>query len=50
MHPQSIVIECPFYRGQFDICAGKALFAPIYGKLKTYLRKVQNKRISLQIS
>lgn len=30
------IVECPLHAGQFDVCTGKGLGAPIIEDLKTY--------------
>lgn len=39
------VIECPLHAGQFDVCTGKGLGAPIEEDLKTYKVKVEDGQI-----
>ncbi|MCC6719763.1 MAG: non-heme iron oxygenase ferredoxin subunit [Acetobacteraceae bacterium] len=34
------VIECPLHAGQFDVCTGKGLCAPIEEDIKTFAVKV----------
>tara|TARA_B100001059_G_scaffold26154_1_gene21048 strand:+ start:243 stop:695 length:453 start_codon:yes stop_codon:yes gene_type:complete len=43
------VIECPFHRGRFDICTGKARSAPVHEDLRIYPVKVEGDRIYVQI-
>ena len=34
------VIECPLHAGQFDVCTGKGLCAPIEEDIKTFAVKI----------
>ena len=42
-------IECPLHQGRFDVCSGKALCAPLTTDLKTYVVKIENLRVMLQM-
>lgn len=35
------IIECPLHAGQFNVCTGKALAAPVTSDLQTYPVKVE---------
>ncbi len=35
------IVECPLHAGQFDVCTGKGLGAPIEEDLQTYKVKVE---------
>ena len=38
-------IECPFHQGRFDVCTGKALFAPLTENIRVYPVRIENKRV-----
>ncbi len=38
---EGTTIECPLHAGQFDICTGKGLGAPIEEDIKTFAVKVE---------
>ena len=42
-------IECPLHQGQFDICTGKALCAPVTENLRTYAVKIENDDIYIDL-
>ena len=44
------LIECPLHQGRFDILTGEALSAPVCVDLKTYVVKVENGKIFININ
>jgi nitrite reductase/ring-hydroxylating ferredoxin subunit len=43
------IIECPLHAGQFDVCTGKGLGAPIDQDLRTYNVKVDAGDILIEL-
>ena len=43
------VVECPLHAGQFDVCTGKGLCAPIEEDLKTYAVKVEGGEVLVDL-
>lgn len=43
------VIECPLHAGQFDVCTGKGLGAPIEEDLKTFAVKVEGGEVFVDL-
>ena len=41
-------IECPLHQGKFDVCSGKALCAPLTEDIKTYVVRIENRRVMLK--
>jgi naphthalene 1,2-dioxygenase system ferredoxin subunit len=42
-------IECPLHQGKFDVCSGKALCAPLTEDIKTYVVRIENRRVMLKL-
>ena len=42
-------IECPLHAGQFDVCTGKGLGAPIEEDLKTFVTKIEDGQILVDL-
>ena len=46
---EGTTIECPLHAGQFDVCTGKGLGAPIEEDLKTFPVKIEAGDILVEI-
>lgn len=44
------VIECPLHQGRFDILTGKALSAPVCVDLKTYMVKIEDGDVFIELA
>jgi naphthalene 1,2-dioxygenase ferredoxin component len=38
-------IECPLHQGRFDVCTGKAMWAPLTQDIRVYPVRIENKRV-----
>ncbi len=47
---EGTTIECPLHAGQFDVCTGKGLGAPIEEDLKSFPVRVEGGDILVEIS
>lgn len=47
---EGTTIECPLHAGQFDVCTGKGLGAPIEENLKAFPVKVESGAVLVEIS
>jgi 3-phenylpropionate/trans-cinnamate dioxygenase ferredoxin subunit len=43
------IIECPLHNGRFDYRTGEAMGAPVCVDLKTYLVRVENGRVLIDL-
>ncbi|MBC7637310.1 MAG: non-heme iron oxygenase ferredoxin subunit [Acetobacteraceae bacterium] len=47
---EGTTIECPLHAGQFDVCTGKGLGAPIEEDLKSFPVRVEGGEIMVEIA
>ena len=47
---EGTTIECPLHAGQFDVCTGKGLGAPIEEDLKPFPVKVEDGQVFVEIT
>ena len=47
---EGTTIECPLHAGQFDVCTGKGLGAPIEEDLKPFAVKVEDGQVFVEIT
>ena len=47
---EGTTIECPLHAGQFDVCTGKGLGAPIEEDLQTFPAKIEDGQVFVEIT
>lgn len=47
---EGTTIECPLHAGQFDVCTGKGLGAPIEEDLKPFPVKIEDGQVFVEIT
>lgn len=47
---EGTTIECPLHAGQFDVCTGKGLGAPIEEDLQTFPAKIEDGQVFVEIA